>query len=190
MSSVVASFIRDLTYDDLPSSVVEQALRCLLDLTGVAAAGTTTVMSHIARDHAVENFAGRTHQARLLFDGRTASPVGAAHASAATIDSFDGHDGHALTKGHVGAAALPALLAFADTGPPIDGKTFLTLLVLGYEIGTRAGIALHASTPDYHSSGAWNALACAAIGARALHLTPSQPTTPSASPNTTGPAPR
>jgi len=69
---------------------------------------------------------------------------------------------------------LPALLAFADTGPPIDGKTFLTLLVLGYEIGTRAGIALHASTPDYHSSGAWNALACAAIGARALHLTPSQ----------------
>jgi len=74
MSSVVASFIRDLTYDDLPSSVVEQALRCLLDLTGVAAAGTTTVMSHIAHDHAVENFAGRTHQARLLFDGRTASP--------------------------------------------------------------------------------------------------------------------
>jgi len=143
-------------------------------LTGVAAAGTTTVMSRIARDHAVENFAGRAHQARLLFDGRTASPVGAAFAGAATMDSFDGHDGHALTKGHVGAAALPALLAFADTGPPIDGKTFLTLLVLGYEIGTRAGIALHASTPDYHSSGAWNALACAAIGARALHLTPSQ----------------
>jgi len=174
MSGDAASFIHDLTYDDLPPSAVEQALRCLLDLSAVAVAGSTTAMSRIARDHAVENFAGRAHQSRLLFDGRTTSPVGAAFAGAATMDSFDGHDGHALTKGHTGAALLPALLAFADTRAPTDGKTFLTLLVLGYEIGTRAGIALHASTPDYHSSGAWNALACAAVGARALHLTPSQ----------------
>src|SRR5262249_8770104 len=43
-------------------------------------------------------------------------------------------------------------------------------LVLGYEIATRAGIALHASVADYHTSGAWNALGCAAIVARVLGL--------------------
>ena len=38
--------------------------------------------------------------------------------------------------------------------------------MLGYEIATRAGIALHSSVSDYHCSGAWNALACAALGGR------------------------
>ena len=46
----------------------------------------------------------------------------------------------------------------------------MTRLVIGYEIATRAGLALHASVSDYHTSGAWNALAAAAIGARALKL--------------------
>jgi Uncharacterized protein involved in propionate catabolism len=36
----------------------------------------------------------------------------------------------------------------------------------------RAGIALHATVTDYHTSGAWNALAVAAIGARLLKLGP------------------
>ncbi len=33
-------------------------------------------------------------------------------------------------------------------------------------------MALHATAADYHNSGAWNALACAAIVARALRLSP------------------
>ena len=81
-----------------------------------------------------------------------------------------------LTKGHAGVAILPALLALVDgarAGEPaaaIDGREFLTCLVLGYEIATRAGIALHATVPDYHCSGAWNALGCAAVAARLLAL--------------------
>src|SRR5207247_549552 len=39
---------------------------------------------------------------------------------------------------------------------------------LGYEIATRAGIAQHATVPDYHCSGSWNALGCAAVGARVM----------------------
>lgn len=174
MATDPIAFIHDLRYEDLPPSVVEQACRCLLDLAGVAAAGSTTAMSRIACDHAVEYLASPTRPARLLFDGRAASPVGAAFAGAATIDSFDAHDGHALTKGHTGVAMLPALLAFADSGPIPDGREFLTALVLGYEIATRAGINLHATTVDYHTSGAWNALGAAAIGARLLGLNPAQ----------------
>src|SRR5436853_7109792 len=70
------------------------------------------------------------------------------------------------------AAILPALLALVDATaagkPPAkgDGREFLTSVVLGYEVATRAGIALHATVPDYHCSGAWNALGCAAVAAR------------------------
>ena len=61
-------------------------------------------------------------------------------------------------------------MAASASAGAIDGREFLTCLVLGYEIATRAGIALHATTSDYHCSGAWNALGCAAIGGRLLRL--------------------
>jgi len=167
----VAAFIHDLRFDDLPDAVRERACSLLLDLIGVAAAGTTTELSRIIRGFAAAQMAaGDGRGARLLFDGRRVSPAGAALAGAATSDAFDAHDGHVLTKGHAGVAVLPAILAFADAKGGIDGSELLTCLVLGYEIATRAGIALHASAADYHTSGAWNALGCAALGARLLGL--------------------
>jgi 2-methylcitrate dehydratase PrpD len=75
-----------------------------------------------------------------------------------------------LTKGHAGVAVLPALLAVFDAEGLSDGREFLASLVLGYEVAIRAGIALHASVPDYHTSGAWNALGCAALASRLLGL--------------------
>ncbi|MGH7081751.1 MAG: MmgE/PrpD family protein, partial [Acetobacteraceae bacterium] len=108
--------------------------------------------------------------ARLIFDGRPASVAGVAFAGAATIDSFDAHDGHPLTKGHAGVAVWPAALGLAEITGPSDGRALLASVAIGYEIALRAGIALHATARDYHTSGAWNALACAALGARALRL--------------------
>jgi 2-methylcitrate dehydratase PrpD len=172
----VSVFVRDLVFSDLPPDVVEQSQRCLLDLIGVAAAGSRTAASAIADAYAASQLCGSDRDARILFDGRRASLAGAAFAGASTIDALDAHDGHPLTKGHAGAAILPALLAVIDgaqSGEPaahVDGRELLTCLVLGYEIATRAGIALHATVADYHCSGAWNALGCAAVTARLLGL--------------------
>ncbi|WP_321796841.1 MmgE/PrpD family protein [Caballeronia sp. J97] len=170
MGTSAIAFIHELTFDALPPTVVEQAKLCVLDLLRVALAGTQTALSAIARDHAAEFFAPGTLRSRMLFDGRLASPPGAGLAGAMTIDSCDGHDGHAQTKGHVGVTVLPALLALADARQHMSGREFLACVVLGYEFGTRAGIALHASACDYHTSGAWNALAAAALAARVLSL--------------------
>lgn len=166
----VTAFVHELSYDEIPPSVVEQARRLLLDLCGVAAAGSTTAMSRIARDHVADYSAVPGRSARMLFDGRWTSPIGAAFAGAATLDSFDAHDGHNLTRGHAGAAVLPALLAIADTRPETDGRELLTSLVLGFEIATRSGLALHTVAAEYHASGAWNALGAATVAARLLEL--------------------
>jgi 2-methylcitrate dehydratase PrpD len=167
------TFIHDLQFRDIPDAVVQQARRCLLDLVGVAASGRKTDLSRIVHGFALRQMAASDGGARLIFDGRRASAAGAAYAGASTIDSFDAHDGHALTKGHAGVAILPALFAIADAEMlSLSGAEFLTNMVIGYEIATRAGIALHGSVPDYHTSGAWNALGCAAIAARLLRLDP------------------
>jgi len=176
----VPAFIHELAVDRLPDEVVASAKRSLLDLIGIATAGSRTRAAAIANAYAATQLCASDRGARILFDGRRAGIAGAAFAGATTIDALDGHDGHALTKGHAGAALLPALLAIIDdasSGEPAqrgDTREFLACLVVGYEIATRAGIALHSTVADYHCSGAWNALGCAAIAARLLALDAAQ----------------
>ena len=170
----ILDFLHGLTFNDLPPEVRHQAWRCLLDLCGVAAAGSGTKLSRIIRDHAASQFgAGSGPGARLIFDGRRVSPAGAALAGGMTIDSVDAHDGYPAAKGHAGAAVLPGLLALAESpegAPAMDAAEFMTSFVIGYELAIRAGVALHATVPDYHTSGAWVAVACAGLGARRLEL--------------------
>lgn len=169
------AFARSVDYDALPPAVRHQASRCLVDLLGVAAAGHGTAMAGHARALARSQFgAGPDHgAARLFFHGGAVSASGSAMANAAVLDSHDAHDGHPLTKGHAGASVLPALLAATEHARlPVRGTEFLATLVMGYEIAQRAGIALHASASDYHSSGAWTAIGAAAVTARRLGLAP------------------
>jgi 2-methylcitrate dehydratase PrpD len=167
-------FVLDLDYSDIPEQTLDFARRCLLDLIGVAAAGSGTPLSIAIRKHAVEQLAAGGSPVSMLFDSRPVSTMGAALAGGMTIDSMDAHDGHKLTKGHVGCGVLPGLLAFTQAEKRYDEREFLTALVIGYELGTRAGMALHATVDDYHTSGAWVSIAVATLGARALELSPQQ----------------
>lgn len=175
MKSLAHDFIHDLKFEDLPLEVVSQARRCLLDLIGVLVAGRSTRLSSIVYNYAADQFgSSNTPPAHLLFDGRKTSRAGSTFAGAFTIDSYDAHDGHRLTKGHAGVALLPALVALSETTGGMAGREFLTSLVLGYELATRAGIALHSSACDYHTSGAWNSIAVAAMGSRIMKLNSEQ----------------
>jgi len=168
-------FIHGLTHQDLPEPIVDAAIRALIDTLGVAVAGSQTRLSGIIHDHAAQQFgAGSNQPASLWTDGRPVSPAGAALANGMTIDSVDAHDGQKLTKGHVGCGVIPALMALAESRGKLDSQELLTSLVIGYEIGSRAGIALHATVEDYHTSGAWVALATAGLGARYLGLNTQQ----------------
>ncbi len=161
-------FIHDATFDNFPDQIVHEAVRCLVDTLGVAVGGSETDLSRIIRNHAARQFGGS--DATLWQDGRTVSTAGAALANGMTIDALDAHDGHKLTKGHVGCGVIPGLIALMQAEGKSDAKELLTSIVVGYEIGTRAGVALHASACDYHTSGAWVALATAALGARQMGL--------------------
>ncbi|GMG81762.1 MmgE/PrpD family protein [Paralimibaculum aggregatum] len=172
MTTPFLDFVHDLRHDDLPDTVRAEARRWILDLCGVAAGGAQTALSRIIRGHAAAQFgAGAgTGSARMLMDGRAVSAAGAALAGGMTIDALDGHDGHKLTKGHVGCGLFPAALAVAEAEGRTDGAEFLAAIVIGYEIGSRAGIALHRTAPDYHTSGAWIAPTVAAVASRLMGL--------------------
>ncbi|MGD9294680.1 MAG: MmgE/PrpD family protein, partial [Roseobacter sp.] len=169
----IASFVRD---PQVPESARERAALLLIDTLGVAAGASHLDPSRIARNHALafHGASQRRNTAHLLFDGRRTSIPGAAFAGATQIDNLDGHDGYNPTKGHIGCAVVPALLAFAEARPDLTSVDALDILAMSYEIGARAAIALHSTVTDYHTSGAWNGIAVAAIGCRLRGATDAQ----------------
>ena len=170
MSAV--DFILDNMFDDLPEATVHEAIRCLVNTLGVGVAASQIPLSRTIHNHATRQFGGTG--ATLWQNGRRVNAAGAALANGMTIDALDAHDGMKLTKGHMGCGIFPALIAVMQAEGINNPKEFVTSIVIGYEIGTRAGVALHASAFDYHTSGAWIVLATAAITARQLKLTKAQ----------------
>ncbi|MGB1036413.1 MAG: MmgE/PrpD family protein, partial [Candidatus Puniceispirillales bacterium] len=162
----LASYLHDTQWHDFPDAVRHNACRAIFDTIGVSVAASQTELSSIIRQHAARMFSGNSSS--LWWDGRMVSPVGAALANAMMIDALDAHDGQKLTKGHIGCGLIPGILAIAEAEAIDNSQEIMTALVLGYEFGTRAGVSLHASAADYHTSGAWIAVTVAAIGARLL----------------------
>ncbi|MEX0306362.1 MAG: MmgE/PrpD family protein [Ruegeria sp.] len=164
----VTEFTLKCTAEDLPASALDAAALLLLDTIGVLIAAGPMEAGVIARDTAALMFSSSDpdFSARMLFDGRRASLAGAAYATATQTDNLDAHDGYNPTKGHIGVAVVPALAALAEQRPDLTGPEALAAMIIGYEVAGRAGLALHATVTDYHTSGAWNALGVAAMAAR------------------------
>ncbi|MDR0808693.1 MAG: MmgE/PrpD family protein [Gemmobacter sp.] len=169
-------FVLGLTPEAIPPEVMERAALLLLDTLGVAIAAIPMDPGVIARETAVRLHSTQdpAFSARLMFDGRRVSLAGAAFASTTAIDNLDAHDGYNPTKGHIGVVVIPTLAALAETLPHLSGPEALAALVVGYEVSGRAATALHATVPEYHTSGAWNALGVAAMVARLRRFTPGQ----------------
>jgi 2-methylcitrate dehydratase PrpD len=172
----LADFVLRRPASVFPQAVLQRASYLLLDTLGIAIAAGPMEAGIIARDAATLIYGSNdpTHSARMLFDGRRVSIAGAAYAAATQIDNLDGHDGYSPTKGHIGVVVVPALAAFAEARPDLTGPEALASMIVGYEVAGRAGIALHATVSDYHTSGAWNALGVAALGARLRRLSDEQ----------------
>ena len=154
----------------IPEPALRMAATLLLDTIGVAAGAKALEVGQIMRDFVVDHYGpgSPNHAARLMFDGRRSSMVGAAYAIASQIDNLDAHDGLNATLGHIGCAVVPSLFALAEQMPDLTGRAALEAMVIAYEVAGRAGPALHATVSDYHTSGAWNALGVAAMACRLL----------------------
>ena len=163
----VTGFVLESGAAEIPAPVLRRAAFLLLDTLGICAASGPMEAGRIGREAALRLYgAGQGEAARMLFDGRAVSLAGAVYAAATQTDNLDGHDGYNPTKGHIGVVTVPTLAALAESKPDLGGIEALASLVIGYEVSGRAAITLHATVPEYHTSGAWNALGVVAMAAR------------------------
>lgn len=162
----LVSFVRRLDPAGLSDQVLHQASRCVLDVVGVAIAGTRTPMTQISARFASEQFgAGK---ATVIGSRRPLSVAGAAWVNGNAASALDLDDGHRLAMGHPGAVVIPAALGIAEvTG--VRGREFLAAIVAGYEVAVRASVA---RVPWYkdrmYSSGIWGVFGAAAAAGKLL----------------------
>ena len=167
-TSKLVSFVCQLDPEALPGAIQDQAVRCVLDLVGVAIAGTRTPMAQISARFAHEQFA--TGSATVIGSGNSLSVAGATWVNGASASALDMDDGHRMAMGHPGACVIPAALAIAErTGA--SGKEFLAALVAGYEVAVRASAA---RVPWYkdkmYSTGIWGVFGATAAAGKLLGL--------------------
>jgi len=160
------AFVQDLDYTLLPDDVVSQARRCVLDLLGVAIAGSRTRMAGLSTRFACRQF-GPGNVTLIGFLVRLGE-VGATWVNGICASALDMDDGHRLAMGHPGAAVIPTALAIAET-TGASGRDFLTAVVAGYEMAVRISIS---RIPDYkahhYSTGIWGGLGSVAAAGKLL----------------------
>ena len=164
----VIRFILDTNWQNIPTDVQHQSKRCLLDTLGALLAGTETPVGGLMAGIATAQFNG--NDATILVSGSRVSASGAALANGFAGNALDIDDGYRLIKGHPGSCILPVVLSASEVADNCPGSQFLTAMIIGYEIGIRAGLIRHAVYPTYHTSGSWGSISGAAAAGKLMGL--------------------
>ncbi|RLJ60033.1 2-methylcitrate dehydratase PrpD [Litoreibacter meonggei] len=134
----------------------QAAIEAVLDTITAAAAAPRFRFAE-----AVQDTYG-TGDSAVWFSGLTASCQGAAFANAMSAAYMDLDDGHRRSRGHPGAAVVPAVFAEIDrrlaAGIEIDDEAVLRAIAIGYEVGLRVAGA----KSFYARTGFWAGIAAAA----------------------------
>jgi 2-methylcitrate dehydratase PrpD len=161
-------FLQSLGPASLPAHVIRQARRCVLDLLGVAIAGSQTEMAMASRRFALGHFG--PGDLTLVASSDRLGKVGATWANGVCASALDMDDGHRLAMGHPGAAVIPTALAFAEA-KQASGREFLAAVVAGYEVGVRVSVARNEHYKSHHyATGIWGAAGSLAAAGHLLNF--------------------
>lgn len=176
-----AEFAANLQFEDLSPDALAITRRCVLDGLGVALAGTDQPVMK-ALSGFLARLGGAPH-ARVVGDAGVRLP-------APSAALWNGTAGHAMdwddtqlaeTPGrvfglltHPTMPPLSAGLAMADLLRDVDGRTFLTAFIAGFEVECKLAEAIH---PDhylegFHSSGTMGTFGAAVCAGKLLGFEP------------------
>jgi 2-methylcitrate dehydratase PrpD len=137
-TEIIARFVVDTGYDDIPRDAVEKAKRTALDCLGAALAGVAEPVSQTVTGYTAK--LGGPPQASVIGAGRKASASDAALANGAIAHALD-YDDCGVKIGHPSVLVLPAVLSLGEH-LGASGRDVLTAYILGLEVEGK--LALHA----------------------------------------------
>jgi len=169
IASEIAQWTSRLQFDDLPPDVVRATKLRVLDVIGLALAGSVTPFGRSVRDAAVAmSSPGR---ARIFATGDGVDATMAAFANGAHAQALEYDDTHNESIVHMSSPSVAAGLALADT-LCVSGRDLITAIALGNEISARAGSVAPGQfhRRGFHPSGLFATVGVTYLAARLLRL--------------------
>ena len=157
----LADFCRGITYEDLPSEVIEKAKLCLLDY--VANVYGSLELEAVAGVASYIKSLGGKPVAAVHGCGFKTDIHNAAFVNGTLAEAIEAQDGYRFGGSHPGVAVIPAVMAVAEEIGS-SGREVLTAIVAGYEVANRVAAACH---PWQTMSGFLPTGTCGAFGATA-----------------------
>jgi 2-methylcitrate dehydratase PrpD len=175
VTKILAHYVVNAKYDDLPANVRKEGVRTLLNWVGVAIGGSHHETVDIAAS-ALGPFSGPL-QASLFGRHERFDIMNAAFINGVSSHIFDYDDTHLKTIIHPAGPVASAILALSEM-QPVAGKDFLNALVLGVETECRIGNSVYPNHYDvgWHITGTAGVFGSAAAAGRLLGLNEQQMT--------------
>lgn len=166
----LASFVKELKYEDLPNLVREKAKESIIDTIGVAIAGSrfeevpSVVKEILCHDSSSES--------TVWGYNRKASVFNAALLNGIMSHALELDDVHRESKTHPGTVVIPAVLSLSELLGS-SGKEIVEAVVASYEVMVRIGMGIGVSShrlKGWHVTGTAGTFGAAAGAAKLLKL--------------------
>lgn len=147
-SQILAKYAVGTCFDQIDPNAVKGAKKSLLDGLGVIFAASG--MSKNCRpfiEMALESHG--KDESCIIGTGKKTTASMAAFANGAMAHALDFEDAHDKALVHPNAALIPAAIALSESMADINGKDFITAMVIGTDIVCRLGKALKKNPMDY-----------------------------------------
>jgi 2-methylcitrate dehydratase len=170
IASYLSHYATALTFSDLPSAVVHQAKRLIVDTLGCAIGGYASEPSKIAR--ALAEGVSSRQPATILGSGQHTSLDLATFANGVMMRYLDFNDGYTGKESGHPSDAIAAVLSPAEVVHD-DGKSVITATVVAYEVFCRLcdAVSVRRRGFDHVTVGV---MASTAAAVKAMGLAPEQ----------------
>lgn len=168
-TQIIADYLSDLKYENIPEEVIERAKLVTLHTVGAAIAAIKTQAGQNIIDVA-KTLGSGGKEATIIGDGSIVSLGNAVLASGTLADLLDWED--CSFTGHPSAGAVPTGLAVAEAYHK-SGKDYLTALVGGYDVYQRIAMAVQPSPKRFEQGWGlhcWQIFAPAAVTGKLLDI--------------------
>jgi 2-methylcitrate dehydratase PrpD len=169
-TKTLAQFAANVQYEAIPQEVIDRMKTSFLDSVACCLFGSTLPWTQ--KVQAMIELEGARPVASIFGTGKKTSVAGAVLINATAGHAFELDDIHKESIVHAGSIATPVVVALAEEAGIRDGRSLLTAMTTGYEIGTRVGNAATMGLffRGFHPQGASGVFVAAACAARMLNL--------------------
>jgi 2-methylcitrate dehydratase PrpD len=165
----LAHFAAGLTYENVPTEVIEKAKDLILDQLGVELIGSTLEWNKIAYRYVLEM--GSRAESTIVNYGTKVLALDAAFVNATFGQGCELDDVGFAAGGHMGAATVPVAFALCEQ-KPISGREFIAAIVAGCDVMYRILFSVRPSAGKrgFHSHGIGGPFGAAVTASKILLL--------------------